>query len=95
MSDDDICCVKTNQPASWREREYQGISRVAVFNSMVSKGLSGRVTVERGSRGEPRGGGDGRACIQVQGTASTRVLRRTPDLGICVVRAEGAEGREL
>lgn len=55
MSDDDICCVKTNQPASWREREHQGISRVAVFNSMVSKGLSGRVTVERGSRGEPHG----------------------------------------
>ena len=55
MSDDDIFCVKTNQPTSWREREYQGVSRVAVFNSMVSRGLSGWVTVERGSGGEPCG----------------------------------------
>lgn len=54
MSDADICCVKTNQPAGRRENEYQGISRVAVFSSMVSKGLSGWVAVERGSRGEPR-----------------------------------------
>lgn len=62
---------------------------------MVSRGLSGWVTVERGSRGEPCGDvGGGRACIQVQGTASMGALRWTPDLGICVARAEGAKGRE-
>lgn len=39
MTGDDICCVKTIPPVSPREREYQGVSRVAVSNSMVRKGL--------------------------------------------------------
>lgn len=59
MTDADICCVKTNQPAGRQEKKHQGISRVAVFSSMVSKGLSGWVAVERGSRGEPRGDAGG------------------------------------
>lgn len=41
MSDDDI--LYKNQPTN-QGREYQGISWVAVFKSMVRKGLSKQVT---------------------------------------------------